>query len=97
MYRPTAKPSGSPQQTTQYDDQAFGQASSLPFPTQAILDETGEPVTLLQTCEWKGHSPSNIGVDAKGKQFIASFAEVTVVDHRVLPNPLAAEIRGIRR
>jgi hypothetical protein len=44
------------------------------------LDATGETVTLLSTCDWQGQSPANIGVDARGKQFLTTFDEVTVTD-----------------
>jgi hypothetical protein len=67
---------------------------ALPFPTEALIDETGEPVTLLQTCDWPGHSPSLVGVDNRGKFLVASFAEVSVVDARIVPNASIAEIRS---
>ena len=65
----------------------------LPFPLEARINESSEAVTLLQSCEWKGHSPAWIGVDANGQQFLAAFEEITVVDPRALPNPAAAAIR----
>jgi len=72
----------------------ISQAAPLPFPLEAKLDATGETVTLLQTCDWPDHSPSNIGVDQYGKQFIASFTELTVTDHRVVPNEQANRVRS---
>jgi hypothetical protein len=74
-------------------DQLITSPAPLPFPTEARLDSTGEPVTLMQTCDWKGQSPANIGVDRLGKQFLATFDELTVTDHRVLPNPAVDAIR----
>jgi hypothetical protein len=98
MYRPGAK--NSTAITTQEyvgGDQMLGPASSLPFPTEAIIDATGETVTLLQTCDWRGHSPSSVGVDKWGKLFIGSFQELTVTDSRVLPNELGHTIRARRQ
>jgi hypothetical protein len=97
MYRPgtTGKP---PAGATEYlGDQMLGPASPLPFPTEAIIDATGETVTLLQTCDWRGHSPSSVGVDKAGKLFIGSFAELTVTDARVIPNDLGHTIRARRQ
>ena len=74
-------------------DQMITNPGPLPFPTEAKLDATGEPVTLLQTCDWQGHSPANVGVDKRGKQFIASFEEITVTDHRIVPNLAVEAIR----
>jgi hypothetical protein len=96
MYRPT-KASKTTNPTEYLGDQMLGPASPLPFPTEAIIDETGETVTLLQTCDWRGHSPSSVGVDTSGKLFIGSFAEVTVTDPRVLPNDLGHTIRAKRQ
>lgn len=73
---------------------AISNIGALPFPLEAVLDQTGESVTLLQTCDWAGHSPSNIGVDRKGKQFIAAFEELTVTDQRAVPNQQAVDIRN---
>ena len=72
-------------------------ASPLPFPTEAIIDASNEPVMLLQTCDWPGHSPSSVGVDRAGKLFIGSFSELTVTDARVLPNELGYTIRARRQ
>lgn len=88
---------GSQNQRNQVDEPQISNIGPLPFPLEAIIDETGESVTLLQTCDWEGNSPSNIGIDRNGKQFIASFAETTVVDHRALPNQQAQQIRQQRR
>ena len=74
-------------------EQIISNAAPLPFPLEAKLESTGEPVTLLQTCDWKGQSPANIGVDARGKQFLATFDEVTVIDTRAVPNPAIDAIR----
>lgn len=74
-------------------DQIITNAAPLPFPLEARLDGTGEFVTLLQTCDWHGQSPANIGVDKRGKQFLATFDEVTVTDHRAVPNPAVEAIR----
>jgi len=96
MYRPTNKGTAAP--ATEYlGDQRLGPASALPFPTEAIIDSTGETVTLLQTCDWTGHSPSTVGVDKTGKMFIGAFGEVTVTDPRVLPNELGHQIRARRQ
>ena len=81
----------------QHIDQLITSPAALPFPTEAKLDSTGEPVTLMQTCDWKGQSPANIGVDRRGKQFLATFDEVTVTDHRVLPNPAVDAFRTGRQ
>lgn len=100
MYRPRTQGSlaqegsqeGQGQGSSLYESQ-ISNVGPLPFPLEAQLDATGQTVTLLQTCDWKGHSPSNIGVDQNGKQFIAAFEEVTVTDHRVIPNQQATQIR----
>ena len=98
MYRPSTGPRGAQTATTEYlGDQMLGPASPLPFPTEAIIDATGESVTLLQTCDWRGHSPSSVGVDKAGKLFIGSFGELTVTDARVLPNDLGHTIRSRRQ
>lgn len=98
LYRPgrntTRQPSGSAQA---HEDQFISSVAPLPFPLEARLNESGEAVTLLQTCEWKGHSPATIGVDARGQQFLASFEEVTVTDHRAVPNPAIEAIRSGRQ
>jgi len=96
MYRP-GSPSKNEPQTYAVGDQMLGPASPLPFPTEAIIDATGETVTLLQTCDWRGHSPSSVGVDKAGKLFIGSFQELTVTDARVLPNELGHTIRARRQ
>jgi hypothetical protein len=96
MYRPTKTTKTTP--TSEYlGEQMLGPASPLPFPTEAIIDDSGESVTLLQTCDWRGHSPSTLGVDTSGKLFIGSFTEVTVTDPRVLPNDLGHTIRAKRQ
>lgn len=65
--------------------------AALPFEVDAEIKETGEPITLLQTCNWPGHSPSFVAVDVNGDPLIASFTEVRVKDRRVLPNPKLAQ------
>lgn len=96
MYRPGTMPKSA--STSEYQgDQMLGPASPLPFPTEAIIDATGETVTLLQTCDWRGHSPSSVGVDKAGKLFIGAFNELTVTDSRVLPNELGHTIRARRQ
>ena len=97
MYRPTTTARNAATPTEYVGDQMLGPASPLPFPTEAIIDATGETVTLLQTCDWRGHSPSTVGVDKSGKMFIGSFAELTVTDARVLPNELGHTIRARRQ
>jgi len=97
MYRPVNPARGSTPANLEYTDQILGPASPLPFPTEAIIDATGETVTLVQTCDWRGHSPSTVGVDKSGKMFIASFGELTVTDARVLPNELGHTIRARRQ
>jgi hypothetical protein len=97
MYRPGTKTTGTTGETQYVGDQMLGPASPLPFPTEAIIDATGETVTLLQTCDWRGHSPSSVGVDKAGKLFIGSFQELTVTDARVLPNELGHTIRARRQ
>ncbi len=79
--------------SAEHIDQIFKSPGPLPFPTEAKLDATGEPITLLQTCDWEGHSPANVCVDQRGKQFIATFDELTVTDHRIVPNPAVDAIR----
>jgi len=98
MYRPSIAAKGATT-ATEYlvGEQMLGPASPLPFPTEAIIDATGESVTLLQTCDWRGHSPSSVGVDKAGKLFIGSFGELTVTDARVLPNDLGHTIRSRRQ
>ncbi len=97
MYRPGTTPKGTQTDSVYVGEQMLGPASPLPFPTEAIIDATGEPVTLLQTCDWRGHSPSSIGVDNKGKFLIGSFNELTVTDARVVPNELSHTIRSRRQ
>jgi len=98
MYRPVTNPTRGADRAAEYlGDQMLGQASPLPFPTEAIIDATGESATLLQTCDWRGHSPSAIGVDKSGKLFIGAFSELTVTDARVLPNDLGHTIRARRQ
>jgi hypothetical protein len=82
--------------STEHQDQIISNAAPLPFPLEAKLDATGETVTLLSTCDWKGQSPANIGVDKLGKQFLATFDEVTVTDHRAVPNLAVDAIRNGR-
>ena len=61
MYRPGQTAQGQGQRmggtanSREYDEQVITNAAPLPFPLEARIDETGEPVTLLQTCDWKGH------------------------------------------
>ena len=77
-----------------YTDQTFGTPAALPYPLEARLKQTGEAVTLLQTCDWKGNSPAGIGVDQRGELFLGTFDEMTVTDARVVPNPAVDQIRG---
>jgi hypothetical protein len=51
---------------------------------------------LVQTCNWQGQSPANIGIDKRGKQFLATFDEVTVTDARGVPNATVDAIRNGR-
>jgi len=100
LYRPgqsTTRTGTSSTMSGTPEDQIITNAAPLPFPLEAKLDATGEPVTLLQTCDWQGHSPSNIGVDKRGKQFLATFDEVTVTDHRAVPNLAVDAIRNSQR
>jgi hypothetical protein len=97
LYRPGSRSSTTPQAGTGlHTDQVISNAAPLPFPLEAKLESTGETVTLLQTCDWKGQSPANIGVDKQGKQFLATFDEVTVTDFRAVPNPAVDAIRAGR-
>lgn len=69
------------------DDQPYSgirEAAPLPTILEGEIRETGEPVVLLQTCDWLGHSPSVVGVK-NGQLFIASFNEVKVTDRQVRP------------
>jgi hypothetical protein len=97
LYRPGqplgGQYSGAGAMSAPHVDQIITNAAPLPFPLEAKLDATGETVTLLQTCDWKGQSPANIGVDKRGKQFLATFDELTVTDHRAVPNPAVDAIR----
>ena len=97
LYRPgrSRQPGGDPSQQL-HTDQIISNPAPLPFPTEAKLDSTGETVTLIQTCDWKGNSPANVGVDLRGKQFLATFDEITVTDHRVLPNQAVDALRAAR-
>jgi hypothetical protein len=47
-------------------DQIITNAAPLPFPLEAKLDATGETVTLLQTCDWKGQSRRISGSTSAG-------------------------------
>jgi len=99
LYRPGQTPRGAlglmpgPGTSAEHIDQIITNAAPLPFPLEAKLNATGETVTLLQTCNWQGNSPADIGVDTRGKQFLATFDELTVTDHRVVPNPAIDAIR----
>jgi hypothetical protein len=95
LYRPGQSPRA-PAISAQHQDQIISNAAPLPFPLEARLDATGETVTLLSTCDWQNNSPANIGVDQRGKQFLATFDEVTVTDHRAVPNPAVDAIRNSR-
>ena len=66
-------------------------AAPLPFELDAEIKNTGEKVTLLQTCNWPGHSPSFIGVDPNGEPLIAAFHEVRIRDRRAVPNESLTE------
>jgi hypothetical protein len=81
MYRPGRETNDS---TTRENDIANGVA--LPFELDAELKHNGEQITLLQTCNWQGHSPSFVGVDTDGNPLIVSFSEVRILDRRVVPN-----------
>ncbi len=94
MFRPGTSNKSQGQGNNPYPDSLIANAAALPFPIEARLAETGEPVTLLQTCDWQGHSPSNVAVDRNGKQVIAAFQEVTVTDVRVVPNERLSDIRA---
>ncbi len=61
----------------------------------AIADDTGEDITLVQTGNWPGHSPSFVGVDRMGKPVIAAFHEVSITDRRVVPNENIEKIRNL--
>jgi hypothetical protein len=93
LFRPYQQSAVPGSGTGTHVDHIITNAAPLPFPIEARLDQTGERVTLMQTCDWKGQSPANIGVDRQGKQFLATFDELTVTDHRVLPNPAVDAIR----
>lgn len=70
------------------DDQPYmgiREAAPLPAILEGRIRETGEPVVLLQTCDWSGHSPSVVGV-RNGQLFIASFDEVIVRDRLARPS-----------
>ena len=95
LYRPGQQEpvSGAPSSGTEHRDQIITNAAPLPFPLEAKLDSTGETVVLLQTCNWQNHSPADIGIDKRGKQFLATFDEVTVTDARGVPNTTVDAIR----
>jgi hypothetical protein len=94
LYRPGQQgPGGSAGLGASHVDQVITNAAPLPFPLEAKLDRTGESVTLVQTCNWQGQSPANIGIDRSGKQFLATFDEVTVTAAGVIPNPALDAIR----
>ncbi len=67
-------------------------AAALPFELDAEIKNTKEPVTLLQTCNWPGHSPSFVAVDSSGDPLIAAFHEVRIRDRRAVPNESLTEM-----
>jgi hypothetical protein len=64
------------------NENVISEPAALPFELQAEIKDTGERVTLVQTCNWPGHSPSYVASDQNGESLIASFAEVRVRDTR---------------
>jgi hypothetical protein len=82
-----------PQPSAYGGEQMITNIVGLPF-LEAFVDATGEPVTLIAACNWQGHSPADIAVSRRGKQLLASFEEVTVIDPRAVPNPQLSELRS---
>jgi hypothetical protein len=93
LYRPGQQNvSGAP--SSDHRDQVISNGVALPYPLEGRLDSTGETITLLSVCNWQGHSPADIAIDSRGKQLLATFDEVTIIDGRALPpNPTADAIR----
>jgi hypothetical protein len=83
MFRP-GQNQGGQQENSSYrgDENVLTEPAALPFELQAEIKATGERVTLLQTCNWPGHSPSYVAIDHNGESLIAAFAEVRVRDTR---------------
>jgi hypothetical protein len=75
----------------------LNQPAALPFQMEAILKDTGEQITLIQTCDWAGHSPSFVAVNQDGDPLIASFSETRITDPRVVPNPATQQLRNRAR
>ncbi len=94
MHRSGSSSSALAERESGQQSPTVGQAAPLPFPLEAQIDASGEQVTLIQTCDWPGHSPSCIGVDGQGKLLIASFNEISVTDNRVVPNESARALRS---
>jgi hypothetical protein len=69
-------------------------AAPLPFPIEGIIKSTGEQVTFVQTCDWRDHSPSLVGIDLDGEFLIASFEESRATDPRIVPNQAASQLRS---
>jgi len=98
LYRPGQQNAGgSAGLGSAHVDQIITNAAPLPFPLEAKLDSTGESVLLMQTCNWQGRSPADIGIDRHGKQFLATFDEVTVTDSRGIPNLAVDAVRSGRQ
>ena len=92
LYRPGKMTRPTQGTVPTHEDQIIATRPRCLSRSRRRLDATGETVTLLSTCDWQGQSPANIGVDARGKQFLATFDEVTVTDHRAVPNPAVDSI-----
>jgi hypothetical protein len=99
MYRPGTTPKGATtaSSTAAQLTPALLNGVALPFAIEMVIDESSEAFTGLVAGDWPGHSPSILGVGRDGKLAIASFAEVTVTDSRVLPNELGYAIRAKRQ
>lgn len=89
MHDPTTQRKGRKRDTGYLDDEdmQISNAAPLPYEIFGVIQDTGEPLTLLQTCNWPGHSPSVVGIKSDGTFVIASFSEVRARDNRVVPNP----------
>jgi len=95
MYRPGKSVPTSA--TTANVNPFLREGTALPFPTEMIVDATGEPFTGLIVGDWPEHSPSVLGCSPNGKLGIGSFEELTVTDARVLPNDTGYAIRARRQ
>lgn len=87
MWRATLKQAGEKLPKNEQADLGGQVTYFNPFrgPVQAIIDATGERVTLLGPCDWENHSAGNYGVDRRGKQIITTQEEVTITDPQI-PN-----------